>query len=508
MNPTMKKALFLFLLFFNTHLNAQHNYDLTWALGLGNTQGDTAIKGVNLVFEKDGVKTYSVKRDIRISKFNTTGNDKNGNLQFYFNGCFVYNRFDTLMKNGAGLMLGSMVLDPWCAEDKYLPGGNNSSMVIPISDSIYYLIYQKTDYVDNYGIVAKYLMYAKINMNKNKGQGEVLEKQKVIIADLLDIGHLTAVKKANGKGWWIIQPRIDSGEYYFVSLSESGVFKIELKTFNIPDAERNNGSGTAVISPDGKKYARRDKEFGIYLMDLDREKGTLSNFKTLHTDTILPSFITSGSVCFSPDSRFLYASDLCFLNQFDTEAADVQASRVLIAERTKVPYNLFKYMILGADCKIYITTDGNGYYHIIDQPNEKGMASNFLMRGLKQPIVLPDAAPYFPNHRLDTPDEHRCDSLKKVNNREAPPEPLLTCAVYPNPVQDQVNIDLYGYVQQYQQGTWRLFDVTGKAVASFSILQGHDEYNYDISFLPKGLYLWQLDIDNRVRSTGKLLKIE
>jgi hypothetical protein len=501
----MKKALFVLFFFTKILLFAQNNYDLTWALGYGNIQGDTTLQGVNIVFTKDGVKSFLVKRNLRIDEYNTTGNDKNGNLQFYFNGCSVYNRFDKPMENGTGLLTGYSSINSWCNKEGYLPAGNNASMVLPISDSIYYLIYQHDGYLDGAGIVPLWLRYAQINTQSRNGRGEVEDKRKIIISKPTDSGHLTAVKKTDGKSWWIIVPDSQNGKYFFASLSADGTFKNELKNFGFPGGELNNGSGGATISPNGKKYARWDKKLGIYLMDLDRDKGELKNFKKLETDSIVSLFLSVGSVCFSPNSRYLYVSDTWYINQFDTEATDIQASMVRIAPKDN--NNHYNYMQQGADCKIYVTAGKIGYFHVIDQPNQKSKACNFLLRGLKLPVTLSDAIPYFPNYRLDTPDEHWCDSLK-VSNKDIEKEPFMTCAVYPNPAQEQVNIDLFGYVQSYQQGNWLLYDATGKIAASFPILQGHDQYNYDIAHLPQGLYVWNLVLDNKIRQVGKLVKMD
>jgi hypothetical protein len=48
----------------------------------------------------------------------------------------------------------------------------------------------------------------------------------------------------------------------------------------------------------------------------------------------------------------------------------------------------------------------------------------------------------------------------------------------------------------------------GQLVATFPILAGHDEYNFDISFLSQGLYVWHLRIDEKTRQSGRLVKIE
>jgi sugar lactone lactonase YvrE len=60
---------------------------------------------------------------------------------------------------------------------------------------------------------------------------------------------------------------------------------------------------------------------------------------------IVPPYIAYGAVCFSPNSRYLYVIDTWYVHQFDTEAVDIQASRVVIAEKDNS--NHFNYMPQG-----------------------------------------------------------------------------------------------------------------------------------------------------------------
>ena len=500
----MKRFLFVVLLFYSFSAIAQNDYDRTWALGWKNRQEDTIIYSLNIFFDKDGIKYTTKKRDIIINKYNTTGNDKNGNLQFYSNGCLIYNKYDTLMKNGDKINIGSTIDDPWCLEDKYLPCCFQQALILPINDSVYYMLHQHSEFFTGFGTITDRLLYSKINTATNNGQGIVLEKNKTIFNDYLDVGHLTAVKKANGKDWWIVQPKYQSTDYYIVSVSEKGFENKIISTGLKPDS-MFYGSGSG-FSPNGKKYARYDNWMGIFLFDFDREKGILSDGIKLSADTLLQRPFGIGSICFSPDSRYLYVANQWFLYQFDTYSNDIQKSKIIVANRTKTPLNNLITMQQGADCKIYVTSLGGEFFHVIENPNEKGANCNFKIRGLKLPVYLTNALPYFPNYRLGTPDEHWCDSI--VKNKDVEKEQFMACAVYPNPAYEQVNVDLFGYIQSYQQGNWQLYDATGTKAASFPILQGHDQYNFDISFLPQGLYVWNLVLDGKIRQVGKLIKME
>jgi hypothetical protein len=171
---------------------------------------------------------------------------------------------------------------------------------------------------------------------------------------------------------------------------------------------------------------------------------------------------------------------------------------------------------LGPDCKIYITPASTiEYLHVINYPNRKGKASGFEQRGIKTPTKVSWSLPNYPHFRLGAVGEKHtpCDST--INNyisdtgelieKEAP----ISFAVYPNPAQDHINVDLFGYVQRFERGTWDLYDMSGRLAASFPLLQGHDEYVFDISSVPNGVYVWHVSFDGRASgASGKLVVLK
>jgi hypothetical protein len=66
----------------------------------------------------------------------------------------------------------------------------------------------------------------------------------------------------------------------------------------------------------------------------------------------------------------------------------------------------------GPDGRIYIiANNGENMYHVINNPNAKGKACEFLPHGLVTPTYNGITIPHFPNYRLyDLPDSP-CDTL-------------------------------------------------------------------------------------------------
>jgi len=90
--------------------------------------------------------------------------------------------------------------------------------------------------------------------------------------------------------------------------------------------------GQAAFSPDGKYYAvfnsiNQDLGQFIDVFSFDRCSGILSNQRTMHLNMDI-----SGGVAFLPNSRFLYVSSYIDLYQYDMWAADIESSKVKLAE--------------------------------------------------------------------------------------------------------------------------------------------------------------------------------
>jgi hypothetical protein len=119
-------------------------------------------------------------------------------------------------------------------------------------------------------------------------------------------------------------------------------------------------------------------------MDFDRSRGLFSNYKRYKIlDT---SQAGIGSLCFSPDSRFIYVSTVVDLFQYDLSSPDLIQSEVHIAHSKGTICDpalnrkaTFGTMALGPDCRIYLVSRfQQACMNVILYPNKKGKDCSFI----------------------------------------------------------------------------------------------------------------------------------
>jgi type IX secretion system substrate protein len=233
----------------------------------------------------------------------------------------------------------------------------------------------------------------------------------------------------------------------------------------------------------------------------------LSNYRYLYADTTQGFF---GSLAFSPNSRFLYVGTQFKLWQFDTEAPDIQASKILIDEYDGYKYagvfaTLFSYMQLGPDCKIYMVShNGADILHVIYNPDEPGPACNFKQHDIKLPAVNGAASqPNFPNYRLGTPYPV-CDSNIVYVSASVPlPPPQVAVQVFPNPASEEIHIALPAPLPTPAE--WWLYNTVGQMVQRSVVPAGQREQSLSLSSVPPGLYFWQMRVEGRRMGSGKVV---
>jgi hypothetical protein len=348
-------------------------------------------------------------------------------------------------------------------------------------------------------------------MTKNFGKGEVIEKKSIISADTLKAGELTAVKHANGRDWWIINPGYHVTKMYkrFL-LTPTGIESLGFQSVGTPFWA---GLGQAAFSPDGEWYARYNAT-GIIGMEtfsfvdiyrFDRCTGLLSDHThiQLEGEDGLP-----GGIAFSPNSRFVYASNWDKIYQFDLESDDIEASQIKVAEYDGFTDTLnlgtrFFMMQLAPDNKIYINIPNHpsSYLHVIDQPDSLGVACNVLQHHVELPIRNAFSIPNMPNFRLGALEGSPCDSI--ISSVETPKEVLDEIKIYPNPTENILHLDFPNPLTEVAQFT--LFDNIGQAVFGKKIQQGEVSQTFYLEELPKGIYFYKIESDEREWQSGKVV---
>jgi hypothetical protein len=348
------------------------------------------------------------------SKMNTnegcaTIADSAGNLLFYTNGVYVWNRHHQQMPNGFRLM-GHR-------------SSTQSAIIIPRPGNHHQHYVFTTDLQSQaYG-----LRYNLVDMTLDGGNGNVREKNVYLISPITE--KITAVHHRNQRDVWVIAHLWNSDAFVAYLVTDKGVSKKPVTT-HIGTAHRGKGKGaigSMKASPDGTKIAvaiwRDFNRFEVF--DFDIYSGTLSNRISLEP------FPEAYGVEFSPDGTKLYgttngiAGAEAQLWQFNLKAG----SRSAISNSAiHIPTTGSKLgaLQLGPDGKIYLTKEDSEYLGVIQNPNAPGWSCRYLDQGVflgerRAKLGLPNfIQSYFRNlppwqgtHKPELPDQHRSTGFIK-----------------------------------------------------------------------------------------------
>jgi hypothetical protein len=291
--------------------------------------------------------------------------DSAGNLLFYTNGVYVWNRQHHQMPNGFRLM-GHR-------------SSTQSAIIIPRpgSSSQHYIF--TTDLQSQaYG-----LRYNLVDMTRDGGNGDVSEKNVFLISPITE--KITAIHHRNQRDIWVIAHLWDSDGFVAYLVTDKGVSKKPIIS-HIGTVHRGNGKGaigSMKASPDGTKLGvaiwRDFNRFEVY--DFDNYSGTLSN------RIALEPFPEAYGLEFSPDGTKLYgttngiAGGEAQLWQFNLKAG----SRSAISNSAiHIPTTGSKLgaLQLGPDGKIYLAKEDAQYLGVIQSPNAPGWSCRYLDQGV------------------------------------------------------------------------------------------------------------------------------
>ncbi len=391
-------------------------HDNTWILGY---PGNGDIFGHSILTFTDGslhIDSNSLMRDMEFPHNNSSFSSADGALFAFTNGLDIRNRtFVQDVENGGDLY---EEIDPFTGYYLSYHFISQGSIFLPYPghhDSIILLYLSERYLINNNGFVhdriSNDVTAAIINTKANNGLGKVVERKIAIVHDTLQSGKLKAVKHANGRDWWVIAICWNSNEYYRILIDPNGIHNLGTATVSIPFI---NGAGQCVFSNDGSKYVvynSKNAQQGSFLdiFDFDRCTGYLSN------QVRIRGVDRSGGVAISPNSRFLYNNKRDTAFQYDLWAADIPASRKVVAVydgfTDPFPVSLFR-MQLAPDGKIYSSaSNGTRFLHVIHRPDEEGTACQYQQHGIQLYKYNDFSVPNFPNYRLGPLDGSPCDTL-------------------------------------------------------------------------------------------------
>jgi hypothetical protein len=414
----MKNLLFLAFLFSLHTLPAQNLYDQIW------------------VFDKYIIFDFSQEPPLITLEdpdpwlgpgdFTTSICNKYGALQFYTGGCFIGNRLHEVMENGDSIN-SSIAFTGWCYIGDLPIFVNNTLLPWPDDTSKYIVFNLDMSPVlqpDN-------LYYHYVDMSLDGGLGAVTEKLQVAVDhEYLAAGPVTACRHTNGEDWWVITPKHNSNCYYVIPVDSNGVGEAVEQCIALHFGEYDSG-GQAKFSPDGTKYARMEPDNGTVVMDFDASTGVLSSPVELEFND---PYAFSNGLSFSGNSQYVYVSATDRVYQFDTDAADIQASLELVGlidpDTLATGMGSMALSQLAPNGKIYIASAGlHRYLSVINRPNCPGALCDFRAHSLELPANNYGGINNLPSFRI-LDQTYDCEPVSST----APELTLPTVLLAPNPV--------------------------------------------------------------------------
>jgi gliding motility-associated-like protein len=311
-----------------------------------------------------------------------TMSDKNGNLLFYGNGKYIYNRLHQKMPANLFGLWG-------------FAGASGSPVLtvpFPGHDSLYYVFYAEYNPATN---LVPRLMYSIINMNLDGGLGDITVKDQVIMQDSIAY-KFSATLHCNKKDIWLIGHFKNSDKYYSLLITQNGINPSPvISTGAFIDQSHNyNQAGFMKVSPLGNKVAScfRGNVDMIELMDFNTQSGQLTNSRKLTTTPgwaqSMDNVSSIGPFCpeFSQSGNILYVSASYHLGnlvypqlvyQFQLASDNqvvIQSTKTLIDSSNS---NAFLGMQIANNGKIYIAS-GTDYLHTINNPEVIGTGCNLV----------------------------------------------------------------------------------------------------------------------------------
>ncbi len=383
------------------------------ATGLAQGEANNWYFGNNagVTFLPDGTVTGLNNGKLVTNEGCSTISDAQGNLLFYTDGRNVWDRNHLKMPNGNYNANTGLLGDP---------SSSQSGIIVPKkgNPNIYYIFTVDEPHHDNANVFPNQftgvysdqggtvpdaddgfnngLNYSVVDLSVTGINGSIgnvttrnvhLVTYDPLIQDQAKYKcseKITAVKTADGSGFWVITHFID--KFYAFKVDGTGVNStpvISTITPSVPiSGYRRNSIGYLKASPDGQKLAIAHQQRGtttggvssngvVMLYDFNPSTGTVSNGLQLKNN------INPYGIEFSAEAKKLYVSydvnsSSSGIRQYDLLAADIPGSEVFISVISNTGA-----LQLGPNKKIYFTEFGSLFLSAINSPELDGPLCDF-----------------------------------------------------------------------------------------------------------------------------------
>jgi hypothetical protein len=486
----MKSSIALFCIWalLSPFVLFSQKFDNVWVMGY-NWDDDPEAETYRLVFDTFPPRLVIAPGEIQIGDAYAGICDSSGQLLLYTNNCSVADGNGKVIPEGDSLALGWEL--EWCQTYGWHPF-HLHNLFLPVGKA-YYLLSKSTFKSEGGALVVydKSLDYIRIEMEGPQKKPKVTQKRRAIIKGNFGYGQVTAAKHGNGRDWWVPLPDNHGNKINMLLLHRDSFLLSH--TQGMGPLWANAGSFQASFSPDGSRYARYNNFYGLYLYDFDRCSGLLSNLRYFPFVTTTQGLLSG--VGFSPDSRLLYFADYDSLYQLDLSAADIGASRVLVAVwdgHISSLWTKFSWISQGPDGRVYIIPPGTTRsMHVINRPNLTGAACDVQQHFVEFPNPYGNP-PNHPNFRLGPLDGSPCDTLGIDNH------PLADFR--PDPTDTNALAVRFWDVSSYEPAEW-LWDFGDGSPASQDTSPVH-------TFPAPGLYTVCLTVANQYSASSKCKVVE
>jgi hypothetical protein len=351
----MKKPLILIIYFLMPTLLISQRHADNWLFGekAGVTfrNCDMRVIPESNISTLEGVASYS---------------DHHGNLIFYTDGVNVFNYDHVEIKNGALL--------------KGHHSATQSAIIVrhPVNPDQFYIFTVMAYDIHN---PDQSFRYSIVDMSKNDGKGEVIEKNVLISESTTE--KLIAARHKNNKDTWIIIHAWESDVFLAYLLTEDGLSKdpVESKVGTVHSGNGERKFGYMKISPDRKRLALAIQLQGIIeIFDFDSQTGKISNPILLQSDQLEDVY----GLEFSPNSQVLYAAQrrkYSSLYQFDLRHRN---DKLLLGSLIKLGEFVYEYgaIQIAPNGKIYVAMKDTNQLGVIHDPNVQGYGCHYLADGI------------------------------------------------------------------------------------------------------------------------------